>query len=262
MTTKQTSQSWTICPKSNATAKLRLFCFHYAGGGAASFRTWSNNLPSSVEVHLVELPGRGFRLKEKAFASLDPLVIATANALHHHLDKPFAFFGHSMGGLLCFELARLLRQKHGLHPTHLFVSAYRAPQLPDPDPPIYNLPDSEFIAELKDLEGTPQKVLENAELMQLLMPTLRADFAVVDTYKYTAEPPLNCPITAFGGLQDREVSYEELKAWKEQTKGKFSLQMLPGNHFFIHSAQSQLLQYLSQSLSIIIDNIGTAAYKD
>ena len=255
MTTIQTYKSWFICPKPNARAKLRLFCFHHAGGGAASFRNWSNNLPSSVEVYFVELPGRGFRLAEKAFVSLNPLVEAIADALHHNLDKPFTFFGHSMGGLICFELARLLRKKHSLNPIHLFVSAHRAPQLPDPDPPIYNLPDSEFLRELRDLEGTPQAVLENAELMQLLLPTLRADFTVVDTYTYTAEPPLDCPITAFGGWQDREVSYEELKAWREQTKTTFSLHMLRGNHFFIHSAQSLLLEYLYQDLNRLVGEV-------
>jgi medium-chain acyl-[acyl-carrier-protein] hydrolase len=249
MTIIQTSKSWFICPKPSPRAKLRLFCFHYAGGGAASFRDWSDNLPSSVEVHFVELPGRGFRLAERAFVSLNPLIEAIANALHHNLDKPFAFFGHSMGGLICFELARLLRKKYALNPLHLFVSAHRAPQLRDLDPPIHNLPDPEFLAELRDLEGTPQAVLENVELMQLLLPTLRADFTIVETYNYIAEPPLDSSITAFGGLQDREVSYEELKAWQEQTKTAFSLQMLQGNHFFIHSAQSLLLEYLYQDLN-------------
>ena len=261
MTSIQTSKSWFICPKPNAKAKLRLFCFHYAGGGAASFRDWSDNLPSSVEVHFVELPGRGFRLAQTAFTSLTPLVEAIADALHPFLDKPFTFFGHSMGGLICFELARLLRKKYSLNPIHLFVSAHRAPQLPDPDPPIYNLPDSEFLEELRDLEGTPQEVLENAELMQLLLPTLRADFTVVDTYTYTAEPPLDCPITAFGGLQDREVNYEELEAWRSQTIAGFSLHMLRGNHFFIHSAQSELLKYLFQSLSILVDEVGVTTRK-
>ncbi|MEM8722520.1 MAG: thioesterase II family protein [Cyanobacteria bacterium P01_G01_bin.39] len=249
MTTIQTSKSWFICPKPNPRAKLRLFCFHYAGGGAGSFRDWSDNLPPSVEVHFVELPGRGFRLAEKAFVSLNPLVKAIADALHPFLDKPFTFFGHSMGGLICFELTRLLRKKYGLNPIQLFVSAHRAPQLPDPDPPIYNLPDAEFLEELRDLEGTPQEVLENAELMQLLLPTLRADFTVVDTYKYTAESPLDYPITVFGGLQDQEVNYEELEAWQEQTTAAFSLQMLQGNHFFMHSARSLLLEYLCQDLN-------------
>jgi len=250
MTTVQTSKSWVICRKPNAQAKLRLFCFHYAGGGAWSFRDWSGNLPSSVEVCSIELPGRGFRLAEAAFTSLDPLVRAIADALRPHLDKPFAFFGHSMGGLVSFEVARVLRTNQGLNPVHLFVSAHRAPQLPDPDPPIHNLPEPEFLDELRHLEGTPEEVLDNPELMQLLLPTLRADFTIVETYAYTADLPLDCPITVFGGLQDQEVSYDELNAWQEQTNEAFSLQMLPGNNFFLHSAQSLLLNLLSQDLHL------------
>lgn len=248
MTTARSSKSWIIYPKPNPGANLRLFCFHYAGGRAWIFRNWPDNLPSFVEVCFVELPGRGFRLIEPAFTSLDPLVQAIADALLPHLEKPFAFFGHSMGALVSFELTRVLRRNHNLSPIHLFVSAHRAPQLPHLNPLIYNLPEPEFLQELRDLEGTPLEVLENAELMQLLLPTLRADFTVVETYTYTAEPPLDCPITAFGGWQDREVSYDELKAWQEQTNAKFLLQMLPGNHFFLHSSELLLLKHLSQTI--------------
>ncbi|NET07743.1 MAG: thioesterase, partial [Symploca sp. SIO2B6] len=228
MTTAQTAKSWVICPQPNSQAKLRLFCFHYAGGGASNFRFYSDNLPSSVEVCSIELPGRGFRLKETAFTNLDPLVQAIADTILPLLDKPFAFFGYSMGTLVSFELTRLLRRKYNLNPIHLFVCAHRAPQLPDPDPHIHNLPESEFWDELRKLEGTPQEVLENSELKQLLLPTLRADFTVIETYAYAAEPPLDCPITAFGGLQDKKASYDQLNPWQEQTNAAFSLKMLPG----------------------------------
>jgi medium-chain acyl-[acyl-carrier-protein] hydrolase len=153
-----------------------------------------------------------------------------------------------MGGLVSFELARLLRKNYGKSPVHLFVSGNGAPQVPDPDPPIYALPEPEFLEELRRLNGTPEAVLENAELMQLLLPAIRADFAVIETYAYTPESPLDCPITAFGGLQDREVSYDDLKAWQEQTNAAFSLHMLPGDHFFLQSAQPLLLQLLSKKL--------------
>lgn len=255
MTTAQSSKSWVIRLKPNARAKLRLFCFHYAGGGAWSFHSWSDNLPSFVEFCSIELPGRGFRLAEAAFTSLDPLVRAIAEALLPHLDKPFAFFGHSMGGLVSFELTRVLRRNKGLNPVHLFVSGHRAPQIPDLDPPLHNLPEPEFLDELRGLGGTPQAVLENAELMRLLLSTLRADFTVVETYAYAAEPPLDCPITAFGGLQDRKVSYNQLNAWQEQTNAAFSLHMLPGNHFFLHSAQALLLKLLSQDLHRLVNEV-------
>lgn len=182
------------------------------------------------------------------FTRLSPLVQAIAHALLPHLDKRFAFFGHSMGGLISFELARLLRRDYGLSPVHLFVSGCSAPQIPDSDPPIHALPEPAFLEELFRLNGTPEAVLENAELMQLLLPTLRADFAVLETYVYAPEPPLNCPITAFGGLQDREVSCDCLEAWREQTNATFSLQVFSGDHFFLHSAQPLLLQVLFQEL--------------
>ncbi len=193
---------------------------------------------------------------ERPFTQLEPLVPTLASALLPYLDKPFAFFGHSMGGLVSFELARLLRREYGLSPVHLFVSAHRAPQVPDPDAPIHALPNPEFLQELRRYNGTPEAVLENAELMQLLLPTLRADFAVVETYAYTPEQPLDCPITAFGGLDDREVSSNELEAWREQTKASFVLKMFPGDHFFLDSAKPLLLQSLSQKLHQIVQDVG------
>jgi medium-chain acyl-[acyl-carrier-protein] hydrolase len=134
--------------------------------------------------------------------------------------------------------------------------AHRAPQVPDPDAPIHALPNPEFLQELRRFNGTPEAVLENAELMQLLLPTLRADFAVVETYAYTPEQPLDCPITAFGGLDDREVSGDELEAWREQTNASFVLKMFPGDHFFLDSAKPLLLQSLSQKLHQIVQDVG------
>jgi medium-chain acyl-[acyl-carrier-protein] hydrolase len=181
---------------------------------------------------------------------MEPLVQAIATALLPHLDKPFALFGHSMGAIVSFELARLLRQNYGISPVYLFVSGRRAPQIPHPKPPTYNLPEPAFLAELRRLNGTPKAVLENAELLQLLLPIVRADFEALETYFYQAQPPLECPIAAFGGLSDTETNIDNLEAWANQTTAAFSLQMLPGDHFFLHSAQSQLLQYLICALAL------------
>ncbi len=248
MSTTSTFETWVSSQSPNHQASLRLFCFPYAGGAAVTFRTWPDSLPRAIEICPVELPGRGKRIRSVPFTRLQLLVQAIAIGIHPYLDKPFAFFGHSMGGLVSFELARLLRKKYGISPVHLFVSGYRAPQVPDPDPPIHDLPESKFLEELRRLNGTPEVVLENSELMQLLLPAIRADFAVIETYAYTPESPLDCPITAFGGLQDREVSYDDLKVWQEETNAAFSLHMLPGDHFFLQSAQPLLLQLLSQEL--------------
>ncbi|NMG08631.1 thioesterase II family protein [Brasilonema sp. UFV-L1] len=248
MKTTHTHNSCVTCPYPNSQASVRLFCFPYAGGSSLVFRPWFNNLPKTVEVCPIELPGRGSQMRLTPFSQLEPLVEFLASALLPHLDKPFAFFGHSMGALVSFELARLLCREYDTSPIHLFVSGRRAPQIPDPKPPVHALNEPEFIEELYRLNGTPKAVLENAELMQLLIPILRADFAVLETYVYAPEPTLNCPITAFGGLEDSEVSYDELQAWREQTNAAFSEQMFPGDHFFLHSAQSLLLQSLSREL--------------
>jgi medium-chain acyl-[acyl-carrier-protein] hydrolase len=153
-----------------------------------------------------------------------------------------------MGALIGFELARQLRRQHGLSPVHLFVSGRKAPQLPFPDPPIHALPEPQFIAELQRFNGTPKKVLEHPELMQLLIPTLRADFAVCENYTYTSGAPIDCSISAFGGLQDHEVSREQLEAWRDQSRASFSLYMFPGDHFFLDTAEPLLLKTIAREL--------------
>ena len=238
------------CPKPNPKASLRLFCLPYAGGSSLIFRTWADSLPKSIEVCPIELPGRLTQMRSAPFTRLKPLVSEISSNLMAYFDKPFAFFGHSMGGLISFELARLLRQKYGINPIHLFISGRRPPQIPNTDPPIHALPETEFLEELRRLNGTPEAVLQNTELMQLLLPILRADFAVLETYTYTNEPPLECPITAFGGLQDKDVTLEDLEAWRKHTNNSYQSQMFPGNHFFLHSAQPLLLQSIAQQLNM------------
>ncbi|HHP7245291.1 MAG TPA: thioesterase II family protein [Elainellaceae cyanobacterium] len=245
------TNSWVKCFKPNPGASLRLFCLPYAGGGALIFRDWSDQLCEEVEVCPIELPGRGTRLREKPFTRIDPLVNMIAQSLVPYLDKPFAFFGHSMGALLSFEVTHLLSQQYSSTPAHLFVSGRRAPDIPEPNPPIHPLPNADFLEELRLLNGTPEAVLTNKDLMQLLLPTLRADFELHETYVYKAKPSLRCAITAFGGFQDPDVNCEMLKAWQEQTNDTFSLQMFPGDHFFINTEQIALWQSLNQILGVI-----------
>jgi medium-chain acyl-[acyl-carrier-protein] hydrolase len=165
------------------------------------------------------------------------------------LATPFAFFGHSMGAMISFELARRLRREHDREPIHLFVSGRRAPQLPITEPPTYNLPEPQLIEDLRRLNGTPRAVLENPELLQLVLPLLRTDFEVCQTYTYTPQAPLSCPITVFGGLQDTEAPRESLAAWREQTTSSFTLRMFPGDHFFLHTTQHDMLRIIYEQLS-------------
>jgi medium-chain acyl-[acyl-carrier-protein] hydrolase len=247
-----TSVAWFTSLKPASRPGLRLFCFPYAGGGAHIFGAWPKGLPEEVEVYAAHLPGRGTRLRENAFTDLTQMVKAVGEAIIPLLDMPFAFFGHSMGAILSFELTRYLRQKCNILPVHLLVSGRRAPQIQSTEPITYNLPESQFYEKLRTLNGTTAEVLEHPELMELMLPLLRADFSVVETYAYLPDTPLDCSIMAFGGLQDYKVGRKFLEAWQEQTTSKFTLRMLPGDHFFLNTSQQLLLRLLSTELRQIM----------
>lgn len=237
---------WVSWGRPARTTRLRLLCFPYAGAGASIFRTWSSALPADVELCPIQLPGRETRMLERPYTRLSPLVEALGAALIPLLDKPFALFGHSLGTLIAFELARRLRETYSVSPVRLIVSAGAAPQLSHRGTPVHNLPETEFLAELRRLNGTPIELLNHAELMEILLPLLRADFALYETYQYSVAPALNCPITAFGGLQDRRVEQADLAAWSVQTDNSFALRMFPGDHFFLK--QPPVLRAISQEL--------------
>jgi medium-chain acyl-[acyl-carrier-protein] hydrolase len=230
-------------------ADLRLFCFPYSGAGASIFHRWAEKLPYHVEICAIQLPGRETRLSEPLYTRLPPLLESLGQALLPYLDKPFAVFGHSLGTLIAFELLRYLRREHGIQPIHFFAAGHSAPQLPREKPPIHALPDNDFAEELRRYNGTPIEVLDHSELRQLLFPILRADFAIYEHYAYEADQPLACPISAYGGLQDEEVTQDRLEAWREQTTEHFSFRLFPGDHFFLNTAQQPLLQQMAQVLN-------------
>ncbi|MGD8212189.1 MAG: thioesterase II family protein [Desulfobacterales bacterium] len=240
---------WIKRSRQDPQTRFRLFCFPYAGGGASFFRTWRERLGPDIEVCAVQLPGREERLTETPFVKLSSLIDVLTEVLYPYLDLPFAFFGHSLGSLISFELTRRLRRQKAPGPMQLFVSGHRAPQIPDPDPPIHHLPDAEFIEELGRFNGTPKAVLENPELMEVFMPLLRSDIGLDETYVYDHEAPLDCPISAFGGLEDKEVSREELAGWHDQTRSRFNIQMFPGDHFFLNGKKSDdVLEIISKDI--------------
>ncbi|NUO78888.1 thioesterase [candidate division KSB1 bacterium] len=242
--------AWLVIPKPNTQARVRLFCFPHAGGGAFEYRAWSPLMPHDVELCAVQLPGRETRLQEPPFTRLLDLTKTLAEVLAPRLDKPFAFFGHSLGALVGFELARELRRKDYPAPIHFFASGARAPQLPDPDPPVHHLRDREMMDEInRRYRAIPREILESAEMLELLLPALRADFTINDTYAYTHEPPFDFPITCCGGIADDNTSLEHLQAWRLHTRNAFALKMFSGGHFFIRTARAPLLQTLAEQLN-------------
>lgn len=249
MTGTEITNRWLSVPAPNPQALLRLFCFPYAGGSAATFREWHKGLPATVEVCGIRLPGRGTRVEEPPFADLKLLVDTVAKELRPLWEKPFALFGHSMGAVIAFDLARHLRHEYGYDALHLFVSGSCAPHVPSHMIPFYDLSEGGFLETVRRLNGTPPQVLEHPELMKLLLPALRADFQMAQAYEYLAGPPLDCSITAFGGLRDEEVSSDCIKAWREQTTGEFSLEMIDSDHFFVQRARPLLLQMVSRRLN-------------
>ncbi|MBI3166879.1 MAG: thioesterase [Chloroflexi bacterium] len=229
---------WLVCPQPNSSAVARLFLFPYAGGAPTSFNKWTAEFPNDIEVSTVHYPGRGSRYNEPPINELSVLVEEIANAIQPLLDKPFFFFGHSFGGMLAFELAR----RSNPQPQILFVSACGAPHMPNPNRPIHSLSDPEFIKSLHELNGLPAEVINNSELLQLLLPTLRADFEAFENYKYTTnEHQLDCPIVAFGGSDDSHVSRDRLDAWEYHTNNNFKSQIFSGDHFFINTARQSVI---------------------
>ncbi len=251
---------WFVTRKPNPNAYLRLFCFPYSGAGASVYNSWIERLPATIELCAVQLPGRETRLAEPPHQELSTLVEAVATALLPYTNQPFAFFGHSMGALLSFELTRYLRSHHHIQPLHLFVSGHSAPQLDRMQPPIHDLPDPELIQELRRYNGTPEAVFAHPELLNMLLPILRADFALYETYAYRPDAPLNCPLSVFGGLQDREAPYERLEPWRAQTRGTCALEMFPGDHFYFNHESTLFFQSFARQLQDTAEKAAVRAY--
>jgi medium-chain acyl-[acyl-carrier-protein] hydrolase len=244
--------------KTNAGARLRLFCFPFAGG-IGVYNSWFDELPADVrsktELCSILFPGHEANYGGALISSLAPLIDLLCPAIAPYQDIPFAFFGHSMGALVSFELARQLRRQDVPGPVHMIVSGHRAPQLPDLHQAIHELPAPEFWRQLRELSGTPEAVLQNPELMELLLPVLRADFAVCERYQYADEDPLDCSITVFGGNNDARVSHPELCAWQTQTRNAFCVRMFPGGHFFVQTAQMLVLRILAEDLKPVLKGL-------
>ena len=233
--------AWLMPFSKEQNGRLRLFFFPHAGGGASAFYQWSRVLPSDITCYALQLPGRETRLREPLHRQVRPLVQSLTNVLQPYLDAPFIFWGHSMGALLSFEVARTLQQQGMSMPQRLMVSGYNAPQIPYADPPIHHLPQPDFIAALQELNGTSPMVLEDVELRNLVLPIIRADFQLVETYIYQDSEPLPCPITVLDGAADEKTNGADLQEWQRQSTQPLEMFTFPGDHFFLYDPQPKLV---------------------
>ena len=230
-------------------APLTLFCFPYAGGSASVFRTWRDLLPG-INVRPVTFPGRAENVAAPLHRRMETLVTLLGDQLQSSIDRPFALFGHSMGALVAFELACKF-QAAGKIPVHLFVSGCRAPGcVNESQQPLHALSDAEFIDRIARMRGTPPEVFQDQGLMEMIVPMLKADFEIVETYRPATSTLLSCPITASGGSEDvDDIPPTSLTAWGQYTTAEFRYHMLEGDHFFIHQRTEQLSRYILHSLS-------------
>jgi len=240
--------NWMLRPDARASAPCRLFCLPFAGAGASQFFPWKSLLPPFVELCTLQLPGREGRFREPAFVRADEAAEHVAREMLAWIDRPYALFGHSMGALLTFEVARSLRRRGCRLPFVLLLSGYPAPHLPRDQAPVSGLPKEQLIERLREMQGTPEVVLRDPELMNFLLPALRADFAICETYTFREEPPLPIPMVVFGGAEDNEAPPPRLEPWRLHTSAGFRQETLPGGHFFLHSSRERLLQHVVHAL--------------
>lgn len=234
-------------------ARLCLFCFPHGGASAAVFRDWPRRLPTGIDITAVQLPGRGYRLREPSLRRIDDLVDAVGTALLPRLDRPFALFGHSMGALLAFELARWLRRGARPLPSRLLVSGHGAPELTRHPQIVHTLPERDFVAYVRELNGTPVELLDDLEARELLLPALRADFEAVETYLFTPEAPLNCAIDVYAGTSDVSTPVSALNGWRAQTSRDCTVNLFDGGHFFINESHGAFMTRIAADLQAALD---------
>jgi medium-chain acyl-[acyl-carrier-protein] hydrolase len=243
---------WFVCPQIRPEAEMRLFLFPHAGAGVAAFNKWASEFPPTIEVFIAHYPGRGSRQRESPIKRVVTLAESFSQAIQPILDLPFALFGHSLGGLVVFELARHLQRNSFPQPRVLFISGCSAPHVPNAEPSIHSLPDVQFLLSLQERNSIPSEFFGQPEIMQLLLPALRADFEAVETYGYHPDQePLHCPIVVFGGEDDPRASHEGVEGWTRHTDSRFLSHYFPGDHFFLHTAREAMIASIVKELTTV-----------
>jgi medium-chain acyl-[acyl-carrier-protein] hydrolase len=242
------SSPWQVRWRPLPEAGLRLFCLPHAGGGATAYRLWATELAPSVEVVAIRLPGRECRFRERPLTRIAEVAPTLLHDLEPMLDRPYAWFGHSMGALIAFECCRLATRRGLPAPRCLAVSGRAAPHLPSREPPVHDAPTPRLLARLREMGGTPREILDDPAVLGSMLPLLRADFGVTETYHYRPAPPLDQPILAYGGSDDHFANPGEVRAWAQHTTSGCTVRILDGGHFFLHESAGTLLRQLGADL--------------
>ncbi len=220
---------------------VRLVCFHYGGGSSASFYSWKDNISPNVELLAINLPGRGSSIDKPLLDNIEDVTNIILKYIKHYIGKPLVFFGHSLGSLISFEVAKAMKEQQLKQPAHLILSGCMAPQNLYKRNKTSRLSDKEFREALEIYNGTSQEVMNESSLMGLFLPIIKADISIIDNYKYRGNDPLDCDITTIGGREDPTVSLEDIYPWKSHTIRKYTHHTLTGDHFFIRSNKEKLL---------------------
>ncbi|MDJ0627460.1 MAG: thioesterase domain-containing protein [Rhodobacter sp.] len=247
------SRWFEVCtPQRDIDVKFRLFCFPYAGAGASMFQSWAGWLPPEVELVGIQLPGRETRLEEPPVRSMEEVMEGIAADIPPLLDRPYGIFGHSTGALSAFELARVLRNRGLPEAKLLMISGQNGPKAKR-ERVRHNLPDDEFIEVMRRVRAMPDELLQSPELLEFLLPRIRADGSVYENYKYDLQKPLDCRIALFYGLDDELVNPEGLAHWNsETTGGVHCYDGFPGGHIFLHKAEADLAKLVNHELAPLI----------
>jgi medium-chain acyl-[acyl-carrier-protein] hydrolase len=253
---------WAVRRRPLSQARMRLFCLAHAGGGAVAFRSWAPYLEPGIEVVAIRLPGRETRFRERPYDRLDDLLAPLLRNIAPLLDRPHAWFGHSMGAGIAFEVCRAQRRLGLPEPDRLLVAGLPAPHLPRRATPVHDAPAEELFARIGQLKGKEDAGKENGTpvngeagetpagnpMLNVMLPTLRADFAVAETHTHRPGPALGCPVTVYGGRSDASTTREELAAWSRHSDADTTVRLFPGGHFFPHDDPDGFLPVLADDL--------------
>ena len=234
-----------------AESPTAMFCFPYAGSGASIYRRWNSLFATEVDLYAMQAPGRETRFLEPFVNSVQELAAAAADAIQNVTDKPVILFGHSLGAICAYETARVL-ENLGRPPELLIVSGRQCPGSPSKRAPISHLPDGQFLNQVRNYNGTPAEVLNNAELMDILLPLIRSDFALAERYRPKSDPLLTCPILALGSLDDEWLDVASLEKWATLTQGPFETHWFPGDHFYLNSQAQELVLFIKEKMVTLL----------